>query len=217
MSHSQSSIPTLQPDDGEALSTVAAVRTVTPEELACWLEERADAIAERWFLELRATGIREERPYDGLVRAFLRLLVDFLPPGMTGYREQVEPIFQQAAEVYGNLGAIRGLAAGEAVEEFQLLREVLFRFLHDAPPGEGERELGIRELLQLNRFVDTGVTYASIGHTDSLFFNLFHGGGVTEEPTEQVESEIREQIALLARDLAEVMEVRSPRPSGRPA
>lgn len=178
-----------------------ARRPLTPEELVEWLESHEVAVAERWLQELRTRSDGLEAPMEALLRDFLRLLVAFLPHGMGTYRHQAIPLFHQAAELYGNLGAIRGLAAGEAVEEVQILREVVLRFLFQEPPGEGGAGLGLREFLQLSRLIDQAVTHASVGHTDSLFFNLFHGTGVPESPARDVVDELHEQVRTLRSDL----------------
>ena len=138
---------------------------------------------------IMATG--EAAPVLGVVRHVCAIAEE---PG-DRQREQVEAILQQTAELYGNLGAHRGLAAGEAVEEVQLLRRVLLRFLYTLLPGGGSTGVSLRDLLQLNRLVDLGVTYASVGHTDTLFFNLFHGTGVSGTLTPELLAEVREQVA----------------------
>jgi hypothetical protein len=43
-----------------------------------------------------------------LVGEFLHLITAFLAPGLGGYREIVEHLFQEAATLFGNLGAFRG-------------------------------------------------------------------------------------------------------------
>jgi hypothetical protein len=179
-------------------------RPVTPEELVRWLEEHRDGIADRWLVELRSRSDGLEGSVEDLLKDFLQFMVECLPHGMGVYRDHALSIFHQAAELYGNLGAIRGLAAGEAVEEVQLLREVILRFLFQDPPGGGGVGLGLRELLQLSRLIDQGVTHASVGHTDSLFFNLFHGTGVPEAPPADVVEEVQEQIRVLRRDLKQL-------------
>lgn len=166
-----------------------------------WLQSNREAVADRWLLEVRSRVDGVEGAVEGLLKDFMRLLVDFLPLGMGPYRDQAIPAFHQAAELYGNLGAIRGLAAGEAVEEMQMLREVVLRFLFRDLPEEGGPGMGLRELLQLSRLIDQAVTHASVGHTDSLFFNLFHGTGVPESPTREVVEEVHDQLDVLRRDL----------------
>jgi hypothetical protein len=197
--------------EGGVAETVGApdgqgVRLLTPDELAEWLAAHEKAIAQRWLIELRTRGDRVPSEVRELLRGFLELLVRFLPPSLGAYRTQVEPLFQQAAELYGNLGAHRGLVAGEAVEEFQLLREVLLRFLYTEPPGGERVGVALREMLQLSRFVDLGVTYASVGHTDTLFFHLLHGGGApVSSPTQEVLDEVTEQIGTLAGELDRIL------------
>lgn len=192
--------------DRSTASAVKEARFLTPEQLSQWLGEHEEAMAERWFLEVRSRGDEMDEDVSSLVGEFLRLLTRFLAPGMGAYRDQLEPVLQQAAELYGNLGAHRGQAAGESVEEFQLLREVLLRFLHIHPPEGRGAVMSLRDLLQLHRLVDLGVTYASVGHTDSLFFNLFHGTGVSETPTPELLQEVREQVAALEEELRRLVQ-----------
>ncbi len=181
---------------------------MTPNQVSDWLEEHSPAIVDRWLLEVRARSHEVDGPLTELLSEFLTLMVSFLPPAMGPWKDHVKPLFQQSAELYGNLAAVRGLAAGEAVEEMQFLREVLFRFLHAHPPlgtdGGVTANLELRELLQLNRIVDEGVTFASVGHMDTLFFNLLHGTGVTREPQGAVLDEIRKQVESLAEELEEI-------------
>jgi hypothetical protein len=175
-------------------------RALTPAELSAWIHDQEGAIAERWIGELRSRGERRDPQLDELLEAFLELLVSFLAPGIGPWRSQVEPLFQQAAELYGNLGALRGQAAGEAVEEMQLLREAILRFLFRNPPVRNGSGIGFREMLRLNRLVDLAVTHASVGHTDALFFNLLHGTGVSDRPRAEALEEIHAQLQHLAEE-----------------
>lgn len=174
-------------------------------DLASWLLEHEEALAERWREEIgfRTEGMAEE--VSELVDEFLGLLTSLLAPGLGAFREQVEAILQQAAELYGNLGAHRGLAAGEAVEEFQILREILLRFLFDEVQRGRSLGEGLRDLLQLNRLIDRGVTYVSVGHTDTLFFALVHGTGVSGPPTTELLGVVGEQVAAIREELAELL------------
>ncbi len=176
--------------------------TVDPLELARWLEDRSDEIGERWLSELhsRGGGAGAEELED-VVAAFVGLFTRLLPGLMGPLKEQVEPLWTQTAELYGNTGALRGLASGEAIEEFQVFREVLIRQIYHDPPGGPGRSLDLRELLALNRVVDQGVTHASVGHTDSLFFALFQGGGVSERPTPEVVEGVRDQVEMIHNEL----------------
>jgi hypothetical protein len=175
-------------------------RQLTEAELSDWLAAQHTGIVERWAGEIRSRGDQADPALDGLLDAFLDLLVSFLSPGIGPWRDEVEPLFRDAAELYGSLGAIRGLAAGEAVEEMQLLREAILRYLFRSPPGRGRGGMGFREMLRLNRLVDLAVTHASVGHTDALFFNLLHGTGVSSRPRAEALDEIQSQLHHLAEE-----------------
>jgi hypothetical protein len=96
---------------------------------------------------------------------------------MGPYRDQIQPLWDRAAELYGAVAAKRGLAAGEAIEELHILRELVIRDLYRDPPLGGTAPLSLREILRLNRALDRAVTHVSIGHTDAMFFQFFEGDG----------------------------------------
>lgn len=175
-------------------------RPLTPAELSAWLHAEHDGIVERWMQEIRGRDEGRDPQVDELLEAFLDLLVSFLGPGIGPWRVEVEPLFQQAAELYGSLAALRGLAAGEAVEEIQILREVILRFLFRTPPARSGKGIGFREMLRLNRLVDLAVTYASVGHTDALFFDLLHGNRASDRPRAEALEEIHTHLRLLAEE-----------------
>ncbi|UCC24057.1 MAG: hypothetical protein JSU98_09990 [Gemmatimonadales bacterium] len=122
-------------------------------------------------------------------------------------REQYETLWSEAAELFGSLACKRGLAAGEAVEEVQYLREGILRLLYQAPPIVPAGAMGLREVLRLNRAVDQLVTHASVGHTDALFFALFQSSGVPERLSDEVRYEIRAQLDGIRAGLEEILEV----------
>ncbi|MEX2526426.1 MAG: hypothetical protein WEA09_02205 [Gemmatimonadota bacterium] len=159
-----------------------------------------DFLSERWLMRLTSQGAAARGNGEGLLESFIPFLISFLPPSMGAFREPAEPLWKQAAELYGSVAAMRGLAAGEVIEEFQLLREVLIRRAWQA--GEaGELSLRLRDLLLLNRTVDLGVTHSSIGHTDALFFALFHGAGVPRALSPEILDEVGTQMAGLRAEL----------------
>ena len=176
-------------------------RALTPEELAAWLNEERDSIAERWLMELRSRSEDIEGELLPLVREHLLLLTAVFPVGLGPLREEAEIVLQQAAELYGGLAAHRGLAAGEAVEEVQLVRGVLLRFFHTLSPLEKGLRHNLRDLMQLNRLIDLVVTHTSVGHTDVLFFRLFHGTGVPGASPPKVLAEVWEQIGGMRDEL----------------
>ncbi|TVP42327.1 MAG: hypothetical protein EA350_16345 [Gemmatimonadales bacterium] len=187
-------------------------RTLSERELCDWLEAQAPELARRWSLELRARSGRDEGELEPLRDAILAGIVRFLSPAVGPWRDQVEPLLQQVAALYGNVACLRGLAAGDVVEEIQLLREILFRFLfRESSPEEPANGVGIRELLRLSRVVDHVVTHANVGHIDGLFFNLLHGSGVTSLPGEEKIGELASELSQLQEELDQMRPVVAPR------
>ena len=174
-------------------------------EFARWVEAHRDALAEGWLTEVlaREAGNSEERRY--LLERFFRLLVSMLPATLGPYREQVEPLWVQVSELFGQVASQRGLAAGEVIEEFQVLRELLIRLLYTDPPTEPGTRVALRDLLRVNRIIDRGITQSSVGHTDALFFALFKGTGVPEPLDEALAGEVIDQLDALERDFSDVM------------
>lgn len=170
-----------------------------------WLSDHARPLAERWIVGVH---LPDEDRNDGvpeLVEAFLELLLELLPHAMGPLRQSAEPLWIQTSELYGSLAVKRGLAAGEVIEEFQFLRESVIRLLWADPPAIGTDRVALREVLRLNRVLDTGVTAASVGHTDSLFFALFQGSGIPERLSDDVRYEMREQLQAIRQELDEVI------------
>lgn len=141
---------------------------------------------------------------EELLDFFMDLFLDLLPGLMGPYREQLDPLWNQTAELFGSMACNRGLAAGEAVEEAQILREGILRILYQDPPLTPAGAMGLREVLRLNRAVDQLVTYTSVGHTDALFFALFQGSGVPERLSDDVRYELRTQLEAIRRAFDEL-------------
>ncbi|RMH22337.1 MAG: hypothetical protein D6701_01425 [Gemmatimonadetes bacterium] len=169
-----------------------------------WLLAHRPALSRRWRQQLLARQQDLGDDVRDLLFEFVDLLVDLLADALGPQRELTSPVYRQAGELYGQFAAIRGLAAGEAVEEVQLLREALIRELFSQPPVLSGADLSLREVLRMNRFLDSVVTHTSVGHTDALFFALFRGSGVPDRPTEGLIAEVREQLDALRQELAEV-------------
>lgn len=169
--------------------------TLNAFDLSHWLSEHTDPLRERWLAMVRARreGDRDDGR-DELLEAFLDLFLDLLPLCMTPMRSHAEPLWDRAAELFGSFAASRGLAAGEAIEEVQILRESVIRLMYQDPPGTPVGARGLRDVLQLNRLADRLVTHASVGHTDALFFALFQGSGVPEALSDEVRYEFRGQL-----------------------
>ncbi len=178
------------------------MQTLNTIDLATWLEDRAEPLGERWMEALRARmpGERAEGA-DELLESFIELFLELLPNCMTGLRDQADPLWDRASELFGSFAANRGLAAGEAIEEVQILRESVIRLMYQDPPPPPSRAGGLREVLRLNRLADRLVTHASVGHTDALFFALFQGSGAPEALSDEVRYELREQLAEIRTEI----------------
>lgn len=165
-----------------------------PAEFARWLDAQAEPLRERWLADVRGRGEAIGDGVDELIEGFMDLFLRILPLTFGPLRNQAESVWIQVAELFGSFAAQRGLAAGEVIEEFQVLREAVIRLLWASPPVSEPSRMALREVLRLNRVLDRGVTHASVGHTDALFFALFHSSGVPETLTDDVRYEIREQL-----------------------
>lgn len=183
---------------------IAGRPVAAPVHLAEWLQERAGPISNRWAEGLLTARNSWSRASESLVLPFCRGLVSFLPGMLGPYRTQILPLWSECAELFGSVAARRGLSAGEVIEEFQLLREVIVRLVFEHPPP-GDRGLQMRDVLQLNRAVDIGVTQASVGHTDLLFFSLVHGSGGPAPLSPDERDEVRGQIRALQDEGARTM------------
>jgi hypothetical protein len=106
-----------------------------------------------------------------VVRQELTLLIDVFASMVGPLRRETKAIWLRVSELYGSHAAIRGLAAGEVVEEMQYLRELLIRDLAPAIAALRPRQ-GMALLLRLNRLVDRGVAMAVVGYTDVLVRGL---------------------------------------------
>jgi hypothetical protein len=171
-----------------------AKSSIDPATLARWLEDGAGPLGERWLASVRARDASLGNGVEELLEGFFGVLLQLLPLTVGPMRTAAETLWVQVAELFGSLAAQRGLAAGEVIEEFQILREALIRLLWASPPVDEPSGLALREVLRLNRVIDQGVTHASVGHTDSLFFALFQGSGVPESLTDDARYALREQL-----------------------
>ncbi len=160
-----------------------------------WLASRREVLASRWSADLRARLDDPDPALLSLIHQFYDLVLIVLTGCFGPFRSQFEPLLREVAELYGSVGAMRSLAAGEIIEEVQLLREALIRQLFTDPPGLRTPAMLLREILRLNRVVDRAVTYASVGHTDALFFALFQGTGAPKVLTEELQAEVEDQLA----------------------
>lgn len=136
-----------------------------------------------------------------VIRLEFALLIDVFGTMVGPLRRETRAIWGSVAELYGRHAAVRGLAAGEVVEELQYLRELLIRFLAPSIAALRPRQ-GMALLLRLNRLVDRGVAMAVVGYTDALVAELLpHSedtapGRRTPDPEELTQSldQIRHEL-----------------------
>jgi hypothetical protein len=177
-----------------------------PAELTSWLEELVPSLTERWVEEIRLRGQAGANGLGQVVERFAKLLVRLLPKMLGPHREQMEPLWVRTSELFGAVAAKRGLAAGEAIEELHILRELVIRDLYRSPPAGGRLRLSLREVLRMNRALDRAVTHGSVGHTDALFFEFFEGEGARSILTgSDVADEAREQLRQIEAELHEIL------------
>ena len=112
-------------------------RYIVPVEFARYLEERVPGLRQRWAQRIRANGPRQSEAWDRLVEEFVELMTSFLPAVLGPLRDEAENLWVRTAELFGAAGAKRGLAAGEVIEELQVLRELVIRDLYREPPMGG--------------------------------------------------------------------------------
>jgi len=189
----------------EVRSSRTAKRSAHPytetEHFAEWLEAQREFLAKYWFDQI-SHRVSMDPGMERMLKRFVDLLTRMIPGTLDHRRSVVDLLWKREAELYGTLGAHRGLAAGDIVEEFQIVREAVIRMLFQVPPARCGTALSLSDALRLNRFIGSGVTHASIGHTDGLFFALFHGNGVPTVPTSELVVEVDEQLRSLEAEWA---------------
>ncbi len=129
----------------------------------------------------------------------LRLIVDLLAHMVGPLRRDSSETWFAATELYGRLAAVRGLSAGEVVEEIQYLRELLTRDLADIFVALPARQQ-LPTLLRINRVLDGGVANAVVGYTDALVATMFSRDGVPVPTTDRVQ-ELLAQLDVIEGEL----------------
>jgi hypothetical protein len=174
-------------------------------ELAAWLQARVPRLMTSWIEEIRARAGSRAGELDRVTDAFVVEITRMLPLLLGPLRGQVRPLWIRTCELFGSMAVRRGLAAGEVIEEFLLLRELVIRELYKDPPHGGRRPLSLPETLRLNRALDQAVTYASIGHTDALFYNLLERDAGVAPPPTPIAAEAESQLQQIRHELLEIL------------
>ncbi|MEO8636307.1 MAG: hypothetical protein ABI587_13625 [Gemmatimonadales bacterium] len=134
----------------------------------------------------------------------LRLLLEILIESVGPMRRSVSEVWYHACEHYGRVGAARGLAAGEIVEELQYLRSLLIRRIGPVLTPLRQRQT-MAIILRLNSVLDKGIAVAVVGYTDALVATLFIQNGVPAPDTALDAQDIARQLEQLEGELAGVV------------
>lgn len=141
------------------------------------IAETRDSIVAAWRRRLGDRIAASPTVPQSFIHQQMDLIVDLIGESAGPFRREVTPLWHRAMELYGRMASLRGLAAGEVVEELQPLRELLTQRL--APvllPMRPRQAMAL--LLRLDRTFDTGIATAVVGYTDALVATLFAQGGV---------------------------------------
>ncbi|MEO8449870.1 MAG: hypothetical protein ABI647_08780 [Gemmatimonadota bacterium] len=139
-----------------------------------------------------------------IVEDEFRLIIDVFQTMVGPLRRETRTIWKKVTEEYGRRAALRGLAAGEVVEEMQYLRELLIRHLAPAIAALRPRQ-GMALLLRLNRLVDHGVARAVVGYTDALIQTMLPSEDTGPSPALADASATRERFKNIRIELAQII------------
>ena len=134
----------------------------------------------------------------------LHLLLDVVTEMVGPLRREVKSVWFHSCEHYGRIASLRGLAAGEVVEELQFLRELLIRSLAPVLAAMRARQ-GMAIMLRLNRVIDKGIAVAVVGYTDALVATLFAQNGVPSADGTHDANDVDRQLEALESELAAVV------------
>jgi hypothetical protein len=154
-----------------------------------------------WLAERVSTAVAIPR---STLERELRLLYDILVESVGPMRRSVAEVWRHACEHFGRLGAARGLAAGEIVEELQYLRELLIRRLGPLLTGLRQRQ-AVAIILRLSATLDKGMAVAVVGYTDALVATLFTQNGVPSPHSTLDHQDIERQLEQMEGHLQAVV------------
>lgn len=154
----------------------------------------------RWVSGRMAQAPHIRRP---TVERQFALLVDLLIELAGPLRRRMAELWFTSCDVYGRTAAVRGLAAGEVVEEIQYLRELLIRTLSETVAVLPARQ-SMAAVLRLNRIMDKGIAHAVVGYTDALVETLLNRRGVPISAGDPAEEEVLHRLEQLEEELADL-------------
>lgn len=168
------------------------------------MAEHRDSVVREWAGWLTArvsSAVPIPRP---TIERELCLLFDILVESVGPMRRSVNEVWHHATEHFGRMGAARGLAAGEIVEEIQYLRELLTRRLGPLLTTLRQRQ-AMAIILRLNAMLDKGIAVAVVGYTDALVATLFTQNGVPTPETAPDTHDLDRQVEELEAELHSVL------------
>jgi hypothetical protein len=153
-----------------------------------------DDIVEAWFEQVssRHFGSRGLEPIE--LRRMLCLIVSLLAHMTGALRREARETWFDSTELYGRLAEARGLSAGEVVDEFRYLRELLIVELGDLIVALPARQQ-LPTVFRVNRACDMAISSAVVGYTDALVEKMFRRDGI---PVPAADS-VAEMVASLHR------------------
>ncbi len=136
-----------------------------------------------------------------LVERQLGLILDLIIESVGPLRREVGPVWRRACEQHGRAASLRGLAAGEVVEEFQHLRELLTLRLAASVIALRPRQ-ALALMLRLHRLIDGGTASAVVGYTDALVATIFAQNGVPVPDPEVDGIDLERHLVTIEQELA---------------
>ena len=165
------------------------------------LASKRDVVVSEWAEWIHRRLSSHARVPEQALERQLALQIDLLVLLTGPLRRLATEHWLTASEWYGRTAALRGLATGEVVEEFQYLRELLILHLSETitefPPRQS-----IATVLRLNRYLDQGIAHAVVGYTDSLVETLLNRRGVPVSGDEDAEAEIAKRLEQFIQEVA---------------
>lgn len=152
-----------------------------------------------WLTERAGGGSVPARLVDRELRLVIETLVEMLGP----LRREAKLLWDDVMEHYGRVGAARGLAAGEVVDEIQQLRVLLIKHIGTAVAAMRPRR-AVAVFLRLSNVVDRGISQAVVGYTDALVASLMLTERTGQTLTEPSPDGFERKLDLLEHELAAI-------------
>lgn len=190
--------------------TIHAPRTSSPSLIAVarGVAAARDELVAKWAKWVAGRQPDGAGVGDAAMARLMGLIADLLVEMAGPLHREARETWYAATELYGRFAALRGLSAGEVVEELHRLRELVVLELADFFVALPARQQ-LPTFFRFNKVLDSAVTNAVVGYTDALVTTMFGREGV---PVPTADS-VHEAVAALDGLEAEVRHLaeRSPR------